>query len=80
MKTRESRALRAGITALLLATTLGCGTVSFKRGATPDQIASDEKACRAATVDEDAYLECMSERGYAVSQLPDNLEATSAGR
>lgn len=53
------------IVALLLAS--GCATVTFKRGAGPGSMRSDEDACRATSTDETAYTECLRERGWFVA-------------
>ena len=45
----------------------GCGAnVSFKPGAQGEAIANDERACRAASEDDEGYRTCMTERGYLV--------------
>jgi len=61
----------------------GCvagGEAAYKRGATPDQMAADEKACRAETADEDAYLECMRGRGYRIADGPPQVQGTPPDR
>lgn len=51
---------------LAFATLTGCAEVSFKRGASGEAMAADERACRAASADEAAYRECMRKRGNFV--------------
>ncbi len=55
--------------AVSLGALTGCGSVSmeFKRGASPDAMATDEAACRDATTGEFAYLDCMRGRGWFVT-------------
>lgn len=45
----------------------GCAGATFKRGASPDSIAADERACREKTATDEEYADCMRERGYVVS-------------
>jgi hypothetical protein len=61
MRARVLDLVSIGLCAAALA---GCVTVSFKRGASPDAMAADERACRDATTGEAAYVDCMRERGW----------------
>ena len=56
---------------------LGCSSAAFKLGASPDAIARDEQACRAASEGDEDYAECMRSRGYSVLDPEDMPEATS---
>jgi len=56
----------------------GCATVTFKRGASPEAIAADERACRAANPQEAAYVECMRRHDSYVSGGTQAPEATPA--
>ena len=47
----------------------GCATVTFKRGASSGAMTADEQACRAATTDDAAYVECLRDRGWLVSGI-----------
>lgn len=60
----------AVVTALLVLSAVvlaGCAGATFKRGASPDSIAADERACREKTATEEEYADCMRERGYVTS-------------
>jgi hypothetical protein len=48
---------------------IGCGNISFKRGASPEAIDTDERACRASTDNDERYVECMKQRGYLVGDF-----------
>jgi hypothetical protein len=48
---------------------IGCGNISFKRGASPEAIVTDERACRASTDNDERYVECMKQRGYLVGDF-----------
>ena len=61
-----SRCALFGVWLTLLA---GCATVTFKRGASPDAMAADERACRNAGTDEAAFVECMRNRGWFVHEI-----------
>lgn len=50
---------KTGLLALLLLA--GCGEISYKRGASGDDLAADQQGCRAARGDFDA---CMAARGW----------------
>ncbi len=43
-----------------------CAVVYFKRGASPGQMEADEEACHEATDSEEAYSECLRDRGWLV--------------
>ncbi|HYD47549.1 MAG TPA: hypothetical protein VEB21_04345 [Terriglobales bacterium] len=58
--------------AVLLA---GCATVSFKRGASPDVMSADERACRKQTSGEHDFRRCMRERGLYVTGSDGGSEA-----
>ena len=75
----SSRRSRLFFTCLVLAAmgSLGCSSVSFKLGASPDAIARDEQACRAASESDEDYAACMRSRGYSVLDPEDLPEATS---
>jgi hypothetical protein len=49
----------------------GCASVTFKRGASPEAMASDERACRNSTADDAAFVECMRSRGWFMSGTSD---------
>ncbi|MEZ4278958.1 MAG: hypothetical protein R3F21_04985 [Myxococcota bacterium] len=60
---------------------IGCADVSFKPGASPDQIRRDEIACREAAGDVEAdYQSCMKDRGYLVSKSGEETGWKPAGR
>lgn len=68
--------------ALFLAVLAGCGaSISFKRGAAPDAMSADERACRDASSGDAGYLQCMRSRGWTVietgGQNAARAEATS---
>lgn len=52
--------------AILLYPLLGC-EISYKRGASPSTMASDEKACRSKHDTTAAYQNCMKELGWFIS-------------
>jgi hypothetical protein len=41
--------------------------MTFKRGATPGTMATDEDACRSTNSDEAAFAECLRQRGWLVT-------------
>jgi hypothetical protein len=53
--------------AVAVAALAGCANISFKRGASGDAMAADERACRNETSDEAGYVECMRKRGAYVA-------------
>jgi len=53
--------------ASLQAMLAGCATVTFRRGAQPEAMLADERACRADGADEAAFVECMRRRGWTVA-------------
>ena len=53
--------------ALWLAALAGCATLTFKRGASPGDMAAAETACRSENPEEAAYVECMRNRGWFVT-------------
>jgi hypothetical protein len=55
------------VVVLWLAALAGCASVTFKRGASADAMADDERACRAATTSDADYAECMRSRGSYVA-------------
>lgn len=57
--------------AAALGLALGCANATFKRGATPGDMARDEQACRGETTSEDAYRACLRDRGWFVGTLED---------
>lgn len=60
---------------------IGCADVSFKPGASPDQIRRDEIACREAAGGVEAdYQSCMKDRGYLVSKSGEEPGWKPAGR
>ena len=64
---RSEKLLRAVLViAPALALLDGCGTVTFKRGASSGAMEADERACRDATTNEAAYVECMRDRGWYI--------------
>lgn len=63
------------ISLLLVLLSFGCANLSFRAGATPDEIGRDEAACRDASgEDRDDYTRCMKERGYVVAGPEGGLE------
>ncbi|HPG26380.1 MAG: hypothetical protein H6748_03985 [Spirochaetaceae bacterium] len=61
--------IRAILQTLVLSSLLasmGCAGASFKSGASPDQIARDERECRSPSEAHASYESCMRERGYVV--------------
>jgi len=67
MKLHGSRLGRRFLAVLCLAALSGCAAVTFKRGASADQMAGAERDCRSATQDDAAYAECMRQQGVFVS-------------
>lgn len=56
----------------------GCGELSYKRGATADDLESARKSCRSAG-DETAAEKCLEDRGWVVKKLDDlDLFATAS--
>lgn len=64
---RRARLLDVVFVATMVGVVAGCATVSFKRGAGPESMSVDEKACRASTSDEDGFLQCMRDRGWYIA-------------
>jgi hypothetical protein len=62
---------------IALALLAGCATVTFKRGAGPGNAKADEDACRATSTSEEAYADCLRERGWMVS-TPGHAAETAA--
>jgi len=52
---------------MLLGLSAGCASLTFKRGASPEALRSDERACRAESSDDAGYGECMRDRGAFVA-------------
>jgi hypothetical protein len=67
--TRVRRALGALLVGALMLGGVACGNVAFKAGASPEAIGVDEKDCRETTVNDQDYVKCMRERGYAMPEL-----------
>ena len=57
----------------------GCGIVSFKAGAGPDQIAQDEATCRASTGSKEDFVQCMRDQGYLASDLESMRDELTSG-
>lgn len=56
----------------------GCGELSYKRGASADDLESARKSCRSAG-DEKAAEKCLEDRGWVVKKLDDmDLFATAS--
>ncbi len=64
---RSRRAFWLALLAPVLVAFGGCGTVTFKRGASPDAMHAAERSCGHLTADDAAYIECMREHGFFVS-------------
>ncbi len=62
-------ALRVVLLLLGLLIVIGCAGVSFKRGASGDSMAADERDCRSSTDNEEQYIKCMRDRGYSMPRL-----------
>lgn len=64
-----------GLIGLLIS---GCGELSYKRGATVDDLESARKSCRSAG-DEKSAEKCLEDRGWVVKKLDDmDLFATAS--
>ncbi|MBJ21036.1 MAG: hypothetical protein GY910_05370 [bacterium] len=57
----------------------GCGSVSFKAGADPNQIAQDEATCRASTGSEEEFVQCMRDLGYLTADLESMRDELTSG-
>lgn len=76
--TRKSKMKMYGCLGLIgLVLISGCGELSYKRGATADDLESARKSCRSAG-DETAAEKCLEDRGWVVKKLDDlDLFATA---
>lgn len=76
-------ALRVVSLLLGLLIVIGCAGVSFKRGASADSMAADERDCRSSTDNEEQYIKCMRDRGYSMPRLdsmPNDVDYTPPAR
>ena len=60
------RMLRASVCMVILAALCAC-EISYKRGASPTAMASDEQSCRAENDSSEAYRDCMKDLGWFIS-------------
>jgi len=75
MTPRRSDRVRSKWLVIALAMLTGCAQVSFKRGASPDQMTTGEQECRRRTTDEAAFVECMRQGGWFVLGTTDGSPA-----
>ena len=61
-----NRILRASACLVILAALCAC-EISYKRGASPTAMASDEQSCRAENDSSEAYRDCMKDLGWFIS-------------
>ncbi|MFT4585371.1 MAG: hypothetical protein ACI915_001273 [Gammaproteobacteria bacterium] len=75
MPRRQSLARIAMVIAITLAN-VSCGSYTFKRGASPGDMAADESACRGT---EQVFHECMRKRGWFIASNLSDLKPADPG-
>ncbi len=63
----------------MIVVSAGCGSVSFKAGASPDQIVQDEATCHASTGSEEGFVQCMRDLGYLAADLESMRDELTSG-
>ena len=62
---------RAAVVVIITLASVSCASYTFKRGASPGDMAADEAACRAT---EQVFHECMRNRGWFIASNPGDLK------
>jgi hypothetical protein len=69
------------LTLILCASALmigGCGQLAYKTGAGADALEADEQTCKQGAVDQNAYAQCMHEKGWSIANLDGSSAAPAA--